>query len=132
MSSADKQYENMSAPVSGLGGTRASTANSASRERYLLPEFVSVHRVRGPGKRVEICSCSLSYFDDFQMPASLWQECQLLPFVLDHLSRLLQVSAFQARYVRFSNDYPKDWVVAQDHSKTKEVRLSWCTKRDFS
>ncbi len=131
MSSADKQYENMTAPVSGLGGTRASTANSASRERYLLPEFVSVHRVRGPGKRVEICSCSLSYFD-FQMPASLWQECQLLPFVLDHLSRLLQVSAFQARYVRFSNDYPKDWVVAQDHGKTKEVRLSWCTKIDSS
>ena len=66
------------------------------------------------------------------MPASLWQECQLLPFVLDHLSRLLQVSAFQARYVRFSNDYPKDWVVAQDHGKTKEVRLSWCTKIDSS
>ncbi len=97
--SADKQYEDMRQPI-GRGGA-AGTASSRGH-RYLLPEFVQIHRV----------------------PSSLWQECQLLPFVLDHVDALLKVFRFQSSYIQCSGDFPREWSV-RDYSISMQVLTNY-------
>ena len=76
VSSADKKYDDMMNPIviPQSSKRKPKTDEDFLKTRWILiPELVDIHKI----------------------PATLWQECQLLPFVIHQLERLMKVAKFR-------------------------------------